>query len=358
MPLLPDKPPPPDARVLIGDCLDKLRSVRQGSVQAVVTSPPYWQQRDYGHPAQLGQERTPGAYVDALRAVFGACRDALRPDGSLWLNLGDAYSRDPKKGLAGAGKNRDCLGDYASQRPLVMPAKNLLGLPWQVALALQADGWFLRSEIIWHKPNAMPESARDRPSRDHEHIFLLTPGPDYYYDDVAVRGQTAGLRTVWAQSVGSCDDEHFAAYPPDLIMPAILAATSEAGACPACGCPWQRQVERERIATRPGRESKLTGDRTVDGNRDKQRHISKVRTLGWQPGCPCDAGPPVPCVVLDPFNGRGTTGVAAMLAGRRYVGIELNPEYADASRQNIKAAYYGTAATTRRYRRAELYAAR
>lgn len=195
----------PDGSVEIwtGDNRETLRRLPAGSVHCIVTSPPYFNQRDYGVEDQIGLETrhdclgwATGApcgecYVCQLVAVFRECRRVLRDDGTFWLNLGDKFSSDPRKGASGEGKNARHLGGREATRqtrgPMVLPAKNLLGMPWRVALALQADGWLLRSDIIWHRVNAMPGSQKDRPTCSHEYLFLLAKQGRYYYDEMAIR---------------------------------------------------------------------------------------------------------------------------------------------------------------------------
>jgi DNA modification methylase len=304
-----------------GDCLDILKTLDAGSVQTCVTSPPYYGLRDYGHDGQIGLEETPDAYVAKLVNVFCEVRRVLRDDGTLWLNLGDSY--------AGSGKGRIFDGTHAetsakqmsnkgtmlgriekSYSDDVIKPKDLMGIPWMVAFALRADGWWLRSDIIWHKPNPMPESVKDRPTKAHEYIFLLSKSDRYFYDADAVREPHAkqsinrmkykfepnqvgkyadghkqrflpeqfchsngrNKRSVWTVTTKPYAEAHFATYPPDLIEPCILA--------------------------------------------------------GSKPGD----------IVLDPFNGSGTTGAVAVKHGRQYVGIELNPDYIELAQKRIADA--------------------
>jgi DNA modification methylase len=302
-------------RILNGDALAMLRTLCTGSVQMCATSPPYWGLRDYGVPGQLGLERTHFEYVDRLVEIFREVRRVLKDDGTLWLNLGDCYATGAGKvgNCPGGGKQGESwkgLGPHC--QPNRMPLrglkpKDLVGIPWRVAFALQADGWYLRSDIIWHKPNPMPESVTDRPTKAHEYLFLLAKSEKYYYDAEAIsepaihageivvlgekslsRGQataanitpsgngnaatitvkrTRNRRTVWTVTPKPFKGAHFATFPPKLIEPCILAG-------------------------------------------------SKTGSL-----------------VIDPFNGAGTTGLVALEHGRRYVGIELNPSYIEMSYQ-------------------------
>lgn len=282
------------ARILIGDVRDRLADLPDESVQCVVTSPPYFALRDYGVDGQIGLEPTPEAYCAAMVAVFREVRRVLRRDGTLWLNIGDSYaSHDPGGYRAGEflnpggrppvkqGAARNRAGTYRSDG---LKPKDLIGIPWMLAFALRADGWYLRSDIIWAKPNPMPESVTDRPTKAHEYLFLLTKSSRYYYDAEAVaeRSENAGRvlrytgdqknndvdpvlmatrpkgrditvtetrnkRTVWTIATQPFRDAHFATFPEALVEPCILAGSSERGQCPACGAPWRRVVERSRV---------------------------------------------------------------------------------------------------------------
>ena len=287
-----------------GDCLTVLRErFAPESVQCCVTSPPYWGLRDYGCEGQLGREKTPEEYVSKMVEVFREVRRVLRNDGTLWLNLGDSYAREGGNS-AGVPRHWDGRasdpGGHHDKRPnaskINLKPKDLVGIPWRVAFALQADGWYLRSDIIWHKPNPMPESVTDRPTKAHEYLFLLTKSERYYYDAEAIRedgptyirkasgyvgfnathtgnNQKGGFadrdtitegrnkRTVWTVATSPYAEAHFATFPPKLIEPCILA------------------------------------------------------------GCPSGG------LVLDPFAGSGTTIQVAQQLGRQGVGIELNPAY-------------------------------
>ncbi len=272
--------------------------------QMCVTSPPYFGLRDYGHPGQIGLEQTPEQYVSAMVEVFRCVRDVLADDGTLWLNIGDSYASNPASG--GAQSSRMTGGEHKRtpperkyQRPDGLKPKDLIGIPWRLAFALQADGWYLRQDIIWHKPNPMPESVRDRCTKAHEYIFLLSKSERYFYDHEAamepvaastverlsqptlrqqegstrVPGKTNGnmkavgrtdmrnRRSVWTVATRNYKGAHFATFPPALIEPCILAGS------------------------RPGD------------------------------------------IVLDPFMGSGTTAAVALQHGRQYLGCELNPAY-------------------------------
>lgn len=302
----------------VGDCIETLRGLPECSVDCAVTSPPYWGLRDYGVGGQLGLEKTPEEYVSNMVAVFREVRRVLKEDGTLWLNLGDSYfatTKNDRNGLS-SKTNFTCTATKDGyQRPvqkvsagsLAIKPKDLVGIPWRVAFALQSDGWYLRQDIIWHKPNPMPESVRDRCTKAHEYIFLLAKAPRYYFDSEAMKepsvtGGAAGLgfypnravamgrnptgneskgpkhgtrpmsrnrRSVWKVTTRPYKGAHFAVYPPELIRPCVKA-----------GC-------------RPGG------------------------------------------TVLDPFGGSGTTAQVAIEEGRKAILVELNPAYATLAIERI-----------------------
>lgn len=302
-------------KVINAACRAALRDMPEQSVNCIVTSPPYFGLRDYGNAAQIGLEQTPDAFVAELVGVFREAHRVLRDDGTLWLNLGDSYGatggdtysgfNERWSGTGGAGSKQNAALDGLKGRKSStgLRPKNLIGIPWRVALALQADGWYLRQDIIWHKPNPMPESVKDRCTKAHEYVFLLSKSPRYYFDFEAIRdpgtypsGTKAAKgsaeriaqkgvnsrppeykiydgkrtkRSVWTVSTKPFSGAHFATFPPDLIEPCILA-----------GCP-------------------------IGGT------------------------------VLDPFGGAGTTGMVADRHGRNAVLIELNSDYAEMARKRI-----------------------
>jgi DNA modification methylase len=296
-------------RILQGDVCERLASLPAESVQTCVTSPPYWGLRDYGHDGQIGLESTPAEYVTRLVEVFAEVHRVLRDDGTLWLNLGDSYAANRSyqvPSTKGGPKHSDSqsAGGKGSVVPLGMKPKDLVGIPWMVAFALRDYGWYLRSEIIWHKPNPMPESVTDRPTKSHEQIFLFSKSARYYYDAEAIKeaseypdddrksrsslsdkrtptSMVAGLRpgsatyatrnkrSVWTVPTQPYPEAHFATYPEALIEPCILA--------------------------------------------------------GSKPGD----------LVLDPFTGSGTTGAVAIRHQRSFVGTELNPAYIELARRRI-----------------------
>ncbi len=354
--------------------------LQANSVDCVVTSPPYWGLRDYGVAGQVGLEAVHDCLGWANGGPCGECwvcqmvavlREAwrvLKPWGTCWVNLGDSYSAGGH-GVNSFRADRIQAMPHPGLKPPGLAPKQLCGIPWRFALAAQADGWWLRSEIIWHKPNPMPESIRDRPSKAHETIFLLAKSPCYFYDQEAVRrplrplslerleqdigrqqgsgravGKTNGnfkavgdperganLKTVWSVPTGLCKDAHFATFSEELIEPCILAGTSAKGNCPACGKPWLRLVAQTQGPDRPGRRQGREGDSLgqahgQDGRAGKRLSILSS-TLGWRPSCDCDAGPPIPALVLDPFVGSGTTCRAAERLGRRAIGLDLSLTY-------------------------------
>jgi DNA modification methylase len=361
------------------------------SVHCAVTSPPYWGLRDYGHEGQFGLESTPDEYVQRMVEVFREVRRVLRTDGTLWLNLGDTYSgnrsyqvpdskhRDVgnSRGMTVSRRRDDAMIPRSDFLASGCKPKDLVGIPWRVAFALQADGWYLRSDIIWHKPNPMPESVTDRPTKAHEYLFLLTKSARYYYDAEAIKedaaestkerahlgvcelapgdkervrlgihGETRTLkdysrpnrnkRSVWTIATQPFPGAHFAVFPPTLIEPCILAGTSEKGCCSKCGAPMERQTETEyrRVENRFGSAHEAAGRNSRGKAGTAYNEPVSTRTTGWRPTCDCDAGV-VPCVVLDPFGGSGTTGMVAAKKGRDSILCELNPEYGEMAGDRI-----------------------
>lgn len=380
-------------RCHIGDVRDTLRAMAAEGVkvQCVITSPPYWGLRDYGVDGQIGLEPTPEAYVATMVEVFRRVREVLAEDGTLWLNIGDSYASGSHKGgvdtsdefISGGCASWSTRDSYkASTLATGLKIKDLIGIPWRIAFALQADGWYLRSDIIWHKPNPMPESVTDRPTKAHEYVFLLSKNAKYYYDadaireeyatppelrgskhgHLAMRGQESirprgnleacddpsqryysrggrNRRSVWTIATQAYSEAHFATFPGKLVEPCILAGTSQKGHCPGCGGRWRRVVERgELMPTRAKHDKRAYGvvvatpdpgdqgrNRARDGHRAHMAYEAK--TIGWQPACAC-ALDPVPDIVLDPFLGSGTVAQVAQNLGRQWIGIDLNPQYA------------------------------
>lgn len=303
-------------RVLTGDCREMLRTLPAESVHCVVTSPPYWGLRDYGVAGQLGLEATYPEYVACLVEVFREVRRVLRDDGTLWLNLGDSYAANRGYQVPDS-KHVDVGNSKGSTVPAGLKPKDLCGIPWRVAFALQADGWYLRQDNIWAKPNPMPESVRDRCTKAHEYMFLLSKSERYAYDADAIM---EGLETDPAEN-----------YPAR----AKITGRGDQGAAAARG------NDRGKSGGFPPRK---VGS---DLGRNK-RSVWTVATAPF-PGAhfatfppaliePCIlAGSPKGGVVLDPFGGAGTTGLVADRHGRDAILIELNPGYADMARERIRA---------------------
>ena len=369
-----------------------LPTLPEASVQCVVTSPPYWGLRDYGVGGQLGLEPTPEAYVAAMVGVFRAVRRVLRADGTLWLNMGDSYAtgttaeRNPTS-IEGPDVPASWAGRSQPIRcgtPGGFKTKDLVGMPWRLAFALQADGWYLRADIIWAKPNPMPESVTDRPTKAHEYVFLLTKSARYFYDADAVREpqlepgriqrhgngirhdatrdslrvdhvrtesayHPAGrnLRSVWTIPSAPFPEAHFATFPPALASRCIQAGTSERGCCAACGAPWERQTDVAYYSStygdsvrpdRPGSNDEKGGGDEFGVKRFEERKRRIATTTGWHPSCACDAAV-MPCTVLDPFGGSGTVGAVAEGLGRHSVLVELSPAYVAMAER--RTAQYG-----------------
>lgn len=310
--------------LLLGDALEQLRTLPDGSVDCIVTSPPYYGLRDYGTPGQYGLEATPAAYVETMRDLFAEARRVLADDGTLWLNLGDSYN-NTAAGQNACNANRDGTSD-AKQRTAeglsgrrrelldkTLPAKNLLGIPWRTAFALQDDGWILRNEIIWHKTNGMPESVRDRLSNRHEHLFLFTKSQRYAFDLDPIREPVSDdtkRRPVldWETRKGRGESIRQGAGGASVAGVQRVAA-NPLGRNP--GDVWS-------IPTRPYPEAHFAVFPI-----DLPLRCIKA---GCKPGG----------TVLDPFSGSGTTGAAARQLGRKYIGIDLNPAYHDLAKERFK----------------------
>lgn len=287
--------------IITGECFSTLRAMQTRTFDCCVTSPPYWLARDYGVHGQIGQEPTLEDYIDSVVRVFKEVRRVLRDDGTLWLVMGDLYCH--KGGGKLWGKQRDFLGDVDSPKKRVagMSAKSLVGLPWRVALALQEVGWVLRQDIIWRKPNPMPESARDRCVRAHEYVFLFSKRPRYHVESAALkepakRGAMGSSFTMGKTAVVNTRSSS--------------APRAETG-LRTLRSVWDIAPQRSSIEHYAMFPEKLA-----------ERCIS----IGARPGG----------VVLDPFLGSGTTAVVAARLGRRCVGIELNPEYAAIARARVE----------------------
>ena len=318
--------------ILIGDCLALLRTLPDGAAQTCVTSPPYYGLRDYGVAGQIGLEESPDAYVARLVDVFREVRRVLRDDGTLWLNLGDSYANVGKWGGSSGGKHVQALhGDTSIGRGKRdygegLKNKDLIGIPWMVAFALRADGWWLRQDIIWHKPNPMPESVRDRPTSAHEHVFLLSKRDRYFYDTAAIAEPMIYAGVTGMDASGYKDEKKFNGKHAKFDK--------------------QRGHSR-RHAGFNDRWHILTKAQQCSG----MRNARNVWTIATQPysgahfaTMPPDlaercikAGSKPGDMVLDPFGGAGTTGLVADRLGRSATIIELNPEYAQLARERITA---------------------
>ena len=212
--------------VVTGDALKVLLSLPDGFVRTVVTSPPYWSLRDYTIPGQLGLEDDPDEYVASLVRVFDEVRRVLADDGSMWLNIGDSYTSGGRTWRAPDKKNPVRAMSTRPPTPKGLKPKELVGIPWRLAFALQESGWYLREDVIWRKPNAMPESVKDRPTRSHEYLFFLTKSERYYYDSTAVREENGRqLRSVWDINTVPFPEAHFATFPPKLVEPCLLLSS-------------------------------------------------------------------------------------------------------------------------------------
>ena len=361
--------------------METLKTLESESINTCVTSPPYWGLRDYnGEKEQLGLEATPQEFVDNLVAVFREVKRVLRKDGTLWLNLGDCYGQQNGKGFntnANTGyTNRSTemqkrFGDIKLNTNL--PAKNLVGIPWRVALALQEDGWILRQDIIWSKPNPMPESVKDRCTKAHEYIFLLSKSPKYYYDNEAIKedakfpgGPTgahairkgvgdpkmqtrSGLhkiganpkrnkRSVWTITTKPYKEAHFATFPKDLIEPCVLAGCPEK-ICVDCGKPYERVMQKpKQLEVKRGRRAG-TDDRLIGGVLDKYTRENPPIDLGLQKQCDCETNETKAGTVLDPFGGSGTTAQVANDNRRDSILCELSADYIEIAKKRLHGMF-------------------
>ena len=436
-----------EARILIGDARKRLAELPAGSVRTCITSPPYFGLRDYGTASwdggdpecphtgkpmatkaninrntggndvknataleffrercercgamridsQMGLEETPDAYVEEMVLLFREVWRVLADDGTLWLNLGDSYAMSSMRGKESpfngkVNQSKTGIVNVKKSIPQGLKPKDLIGIPWRVAFALQADGWYLRQDIIWAKPNPMPESVTDRCTKSHEYVFLLSKSARYYYDHEAVKergvmvaGDSAGSkqrdtrethglgggnsgisvakaklaqeladkgystrnrRDVWTIASKPFKGAHFAVMPEALVEPCVLAGSSEKGKCSECGKPWMRMVKSTRLRrneldpsdSRYRPNTYKGAYENINGKGDAGYTITE--TLGWEATCECDAEI-VPDTVLDPFTGSGTVAVVALRHGRNFVGTELNPEYGEIAKDRITNA--------------------
>jgi len=308
-------------KIEFGDCRETMRRWAAAGIRAqtCVTSPPYFGLRDYGHAGQIGLEQTPDEYIAAMVEVFRCVRDVLADDGTLWLNIGDSYASNPASGGAQSskmtgGEHKRTPGERKYQRPDGCKPKDLIGIPWMLAFALRADGWYLRQDIIWHKPNPMPESVRDRCTKAHEYIFLLSKSERYFFDSEAMQ------------------------------EPAVGGATGAAASFKRSGSKRNQTIPGQGYGThRPERED------VVYNETRNRRSVWTVATRPYK-GAHFATFPPAliePCIlagsrtgdtVLDPFMGSGTTAAVALQHGRQYLGCEINPAYGPLQQERIAAA--------------------
>ena len=333
-----------------GDCRETMRRWKEQNVKAqtCVTSPPYYGLRDYGHDGQIGLEETPEAYISAMVDVFRCVWDVLEDDGTLWLNIGDSYAgsgkgqwkdgeHDPKKAKTNGMK-------MAIQKPLDIGCKpkDLIGIPWMLAFALRADGWYLRQDIIWHKPNPMPESVQDRCTKAHEYIFLLSKSQKYYFDNEAIAEPLA------ASSVARLAQPTLAQQAGSDRVPGKTNGNMKAVG-PRFGGNKYGDDDSEESRTKSGNE----WVQNETGRRNK-RSVWTVTTKPYKGAhfatfppdliTPCIlAGAPAGGIVLDPFMGSGTTAAVAIANGRDYLGCELNSAYKDLQDIRIRDAHLGAA---------------
>ena len=359
--------------IKIGDCREVLKTLPAKHFQTCITSPPYYGLRDYGTDSQIGLEETPEQFVESLVNVFREIKRVLKDDGTLWLNLGDSYSSGGRTTTTNQSVRGD--KDYGVTRPPPVEGikpKDLFGIPWRVAFALQADGWYLRQDIIWNKPNPMPESVQDRCTKAHEYIFLLSKSPHYYFDNVAIKEETttfdnsnrdrdttklnntpgrtkmAGLKTnqyetrnkrsVWTVNTKPYKEAHFAVFPTDLIEPCVLAGSS-AKICSGCGKSYRREMVTTDVPDRIVREH-MVG---VIPKRDKPSRMNSKDMIsltkednGFVKQCKCDTDKTEQDRIIDPFGGSGTTALVADRHNRDATVIELNEEYIDIAKKRLE----------------------
>lgn len=333
-------------RILTGDCRDVLKTLPDESVHCVVTSPPYFGLRDYGVPGQIGLESSPAEFIEEMVAVFSDVRRVLRSDGTLWLNLGDSYANDGKWGGHTGGKHvkaLHCSPIGRNKRYTGLKPKDLCGIPWRVALALQADGWWLRQDIIWNKPNPMPESIRDRCTKAHEYIFLLSKSDRYYYDADAIAEPVTGSTIERISQPGLAEQRGSDRVPGKTngTMKAVVKRSGNKERKPASarGVP---------IDTGGKSAGAVAGSVPRQGTTRNKRSVWTVTTQPFSEAHfatfppalvePCIlAGCPKGGVVLDPFGGAGTTGLVADRLQRNAILIELNPDYAAIARRRLNA---------------------
>jgi site-specific DNA-methyltransferase (cytosine-N4-specific) len=264
-----------NTRLILGDSLDALKKFPSNSINCIITSPPYWGLRDYNVANQIGLENSIEEYYQKLSIVFIELFRILKDNGSLWLNIGDGYTSGNRKYRAADKRNGARSMSFRPDNPEGLKNKELLGIPWHLAFKLQEYGWYLRCDIIWHKPNAMPESVKDRPYRNHEYLFLFSKSEKYYFKDSGLISDSSGkkLRSVWSINQNKFNGDHYATFPIDLVDPCILSSTKEND------------------------------------------------------------------IILDPFCGASSVGVSCLKHGRKYIGIDINKEYIELSGERLDAVY-------------------
>lgn len=269
------------SQIIVGDSRDKVKALPDNFYASCITSPPYWGKRDYGIDEQVGAEFKLEDYISSLVEIFREIKSKLKDDGTLWLNLGDSYTSGNRTWRAPDKKNPARKMSYRPPTPDGLKPKDLIGVPWRVAFALQEDGGYLRSDIIWYKPNCQPESVKDRPTMAHEYVFLFSKSEKYYYDHESIKepsktnGKLRNRRTVWEVNTEPFADAHFATFPKSLIVPMIQASSREGG------------------------------------------------------------------FILDPFFGSGTVGEVCNMLNRKFHGIEINDEYISIAQRRIKSYING-----------------
>lgn len=360
-----------DHRILVGDCIDMMRSLPDQSVQTCITSPPYFGLRDYGVDGQIGLEQTPSEFIARLVDVFREVRRVLRDDGTAWVNMGDSYASG---GRGGGGSYMAERGDGAWQgkgqatgwrsAPAGFKHKDLMGMPWRLAFALQDDGWYLRQDIIWHKPNPMPESTRDRCTKAHEYIFLLSKSRRYHCDMEAIREPAIYGATPTGVGFGHGFD---AVTKPRATVPTDWDTSTGEGGHGAFHKEGAERTRRDSFKREDSkREQAIPGQNKGTHRPDRKESIWDTATRNkrsvWTVAThsfkdahfatfppdlirPCVlAGAPRGGMVLDPFGGAGTTAVVAMQEGRKSILCELNPDYAAMAKRRIAAAWLDGAA--------------
>jgi len=311
--------------ILHGDCRDLLKTLPDQSVHCCVTSPPYFGLRDYGHAGQIGLEATPDEFVAEMVAVFREVKRVLRDDGTLWLNLGDSYAGSGKGGQSEEKRSENWQPDYANKgKKYGLKAKDLIGIPWRVAFALQADGWYLRRDIIWHKPNPMPESVTDRCTSSHEYIFHFSKSPKYYYDADAIAEDAIYAGLTGQDASGYKDAKLFAGKRSD-------KQRGHSRRHAGFNNRWDAMSKNEQCSGKRNKRSVWT----VATQPFKEAHFATFPPALIEPcilaGCP-EGG-----TVLDPFGGAGTTALVADRHHRSAISIEINEKYVEMQHARIAA---------------------